>query len=221
MAARDRIPAYLVTPASGAGRGIVVIHDAWGLGDFVRDGCDRLAREGFVALAPDLLRGCEPRDLAAAEKLAAELDADAVVAGLESAIAELYNQPETVGPSIGALGFGLGGSLALLLAARQRRIGAVVDIGGPGLERELESELARVRAPVMAVLAGDSATPGAASAAERLRAGLASAGVRASVELRAGVGDGYMDDTRLDAYDAAAAAETWGALLAFFRSELA
>jgi hypothetical protein len=45
--------------------------------------------------------------------------------------------------------------------------------------------------------------------------------VSASVEVKAGVRNGYMNDARLDVHDAIAAAETWDALLAFFRSELA
>jgi hypothetical protein len=48
---------YLAKPASDVGCGIVVIHDEWGLTEFIRDVCDRLARAGFVALAPDLFRG--------------------------------------------------------------------------------------------------------------------------------------------------------------------
>jgi dienelactone hydrolase len=53
-----------------------------------------------------------------------------------------------------------------------------------------------------------------------LKSGLERAGVSASVEVRAGVRSGYMNDARLDVHDAAAAADSWDALLAFFRSEL-
>ncbi len=48
---------YLAKPAGGTGPGLVVIQEWWGLVDHVRDVCDRFAREGFVALAPDLYRG--------------------------------------------------------------------------------------------------------------------------------------------------------------------
>ena len=59
------------------------------------------------------------------------------------------------------------------------------------------------------------------STVRAFESGLQSAGVSASVEVRAGVRNGYMNDARLDVFDAVAAAETWDALLAFFRSELA
>jgi len=49
--------AYVATPASGQGPGVVVLQEWWGLVPQIRDVCDRLARSGFVALAPDLYRG--------------------------------------------------------------------------------------------------------------------------------------------------------------------
>lgn len=51
------IPHYLALPRSGAGPGVVVLHSWWGLDPFFRKLCDRFAREGFVALAPDLYSG--------------------------------------------------------------------------------------------------------------------------------------------------------------------
>jgi carboxymethylenebutenolidase len=203
---------------SNVGCGIVVIHDEWGLTEFIRDVCDRLARAGFVALAPDLFHGRIAEDPIAAEQLSKELELDGADADLEAAVAELYNQNETAGSKVGVLGFGLGGSLALLLSSRHRRIGAVVDLYGTRLE--VVGELERVSAPVLAVLAGGDES-GAESAVASLKSGLERAGVNASVEVRAGVRSGYMNDARLDVHDAAAAADSWDALLAFFRSELA
>ena len=75
----DEVPAYLAQPASGRGRGILVIHENWGLTDATRDVCDRLARAGFVALAPDLFRGRSAEDRGAAQQLAKELDAQRMI----------------------------------------------------------------------------------------------------------------------------------------------
>ena len=209
---------YLAKPKSDAGHGIVVIHDEWGLTEFVRDVCDRLARAGFVALAPDLFRGRFAENSTDASRLLQEFELEGVDLDLESAVEELYNQSATAGSKVGALGFGLGGSLALLLSSRHRRIGAVVDLYGTRLD--VVDELERVAAPVLAVLAGNDAS-GAESVVSRLKSGLERAGVNASIEVRAGLRSGYMDDARLDVHDAAAAADSWDALLAFFRSELA
>ena len=210
--------AYLAKPASELGCGIVVIHDEWGLTEFIRDVCDRLARAGFVALAPDLFHGRIADDQAAAGQLSKELDMDCADADLESAVAELFNQHATAGSKVGALGFGLGGSLALLLSSRHRRIGAAVDLYGA--QPELLPELERVAAPVLAIFAGEDESV-SESSVEAFKSGLQRAGVRASVEIKAGVRNGYMNDARLDVHDAIAAADTWDALLSFFRAELA
>ncbi len=210
--------AYLAKPASELGCGIVVIHDEWGLTEFIRDVCDRLARAGFVALAPDLFQGRIADDPVIAEQLSKELELDCADADLESAVAELFNQHATAGSKIGALGLGLGGSLALFLSSRHRRIGAAVDLYGA--QPELLPELERVAAPVLAIFAGEDESV-SDSTVSAFESGLQRAGVSASVEVRAGVRNGYMNDARLDVYDAIAAADTWDALLAFFRSELA
>jgi carboxymethylenebutenolidase len=210
------VSAYLAKPAANVGRGIVVISDEWGLTDFIRDVCDRLAREGFVALAPDLFQGRTAEDVDAAERLSKEVDLDVVDADLESAVAELFNQDATAGSKVGVIGFALGGSLALRLSSRQRRIGAVVDLDGDRLERV--EELERVAAPVLAVLAGaDEAASESARAILQSRLEQANA----TIEVRGGVRGGYMNDTRPDVHDAVAAAATWDALLAFFHSQLA
>ena len=209
---------YLAKPASDIGCGIVVIHDEWGLTEFIRDACDRLARAGFVALAPDLFQGRIADDQGTAEQLSKELDRDCADEDLESAVAELFNQRATVGSKVGALGFGLGGSLALFLSSRHRRIGAAVDLYGT--QPEFLPELERVAAPVLAIFAGEEELV-SESTVSAFESGLQRAGVSASIEIKAGVRNGYMNDARLDVHDAIAAADTWDALLAFFRSELA
>ena len=52
---------YLATPQSGRGPGVVVVQEYWGLVGHVKNVCERLAREGLVALAPDLFHGKEAK----------------------------------------------------------------------------------------------------------------------------------------------------------------
>src|SRR3989304_5774974 len=67
---------YLAKPASGSGPGVVVIQEWWGLNDNIRDICDRLANEGFVALAPDLFHGKSTSEPDEAGKLMMSLKMD-------------------------------------------------------------------------------------------------------------------------------------------------
>ena len=53
----NRGKGYLAVPNSGAGPGVVVLQEWWGLVDHIKDVADRFAAEGFVALAPDLYHG--------------------------------------------------------------------------------------------------------------------------------------------------------------------
>src|SRR4029453_17333308 len=55
----DVVPAYISLPPSDSGPGVVVIQEWWGLGPHIRNVTDRLAAQGFVAVAPDLYRGKE------------------------------------------------------------------------------------------------------------------------------------------------------------------
>jgi carboxymethylenebutenolidase len=216
--AANAISAYLARPPSGRGRGVLVIHENWGLTDATREVCDRLARAGFVALAPDLFRGSNATDRAAAQRLAQELDIDRAAADLDAAVRELFNQNATDGPSVGALGLCIGGPLALLVGSRNRRIGAVVSFYGAN--SAIETDFESLDAPVLAIFAGDDDSI-AEPTVRSLEADLKRADVRASVQIRAGVQHGYMDDTRPDVFDAVAASEGWDALVAFFRAELA
>src|SRR6185312_16931646 len=67
-------PGYLAKPESGAGPGVVVLHEWWGLTEPFRDVCDKLAEAGFVALAPDLYRGKTTDSVEEAEAWSAALD---------------------------------------------------------------------------------------------------------------------------------------------------
>ncbi len=67
---------YLATPESGKGRPVLVLHAWWGLNPFFKQFCDRLAREGFVVLAPDLFQGAVATTIAEAERISSRFEVD-------------------------------------------------------------------------------------------------------------------------------------------------
>src|SRR5436305_14793466 len=76
---------YLATPASGSGPGVIVIQEWWGLTDHIADVSDRLAAEGFVALAPDLFGGKVAHDADEAMTLLTALPVDRAARDLSGA----------------------------------------------------------------------------------------------------------------------------------------
>ena len=208
---------YLAEPEGRSGRGVIVIQEWWGLVDHVRDVCDRLAREGFVALAPDLYRGDATSDPDEAGRLMLDLEIPRAARDLDAAVGTLLGTDTVDGPKVGAVGFCMGGQLALAAATTNPRIGAVVDFYGvhPNVTLDLEG----LEAPVLGVFAElDEFVP--PEAARRLETELREAGKRSDFTIHPGVRHAFFNDTRPDVFDASAAARAWADTLAFLRAEL-
>jgi carboxymethylenebutenolidase len=213
----ERVRAYLALPPRGSGPGVLVLQEWWGLVDHIRDVCDRLARAGFVALAPDLYRGETATDPDAAGRLMLELELPRAARDLDGAVAALLGETATAGGTVGVVGFCMGGQLALLASTRNRRIGAVVDCYG--IHPNVKLDLSKLEAPVLGIFAErDEFVP--PEAVRKLEAGLRAAGKRCSFTLFPGVGHAFLNDSRPDAYDAAAAERAWGMIVSFLRAEL-
>jgi carboxymethylenebutenolidase len=214
----ERARGYVAAPAGGRGPGVLVIQEWWGLVDHVRDVCDRLAREGFVALAPDLYRGETAADPDRAGRLMMGLEIPRAARDLDGAVRALLAEPATEGARVGAIGFCMGGQLALFAATRNPQIGAVVDFYG--VHPKVTLDLSGLRAAVLGIFAErDSFVP--PEAARKLEADLRAAGVRARSVVYPGVDHAFMNDTRPDVYHADTAARAWGETLSFLRAELA
>ncbi len=147
--------AYLATPKSGRGPGIVVIQEIFGVNAGIRAIADRLAAQGFTALAPDLFWRIEPNiqitDKTEAEwKRAIELyqtfDKDKGMTDIRSTIAALRAHPASTG-KVGAVGYCLGGLLAYLCATRTDA-DAAVGYYGVGIDGLL-GEAKNIKKPLM------------------------------------------------------------------------
>ena len=212
----DSVRAYLSLPPSGRGRGVLVIQEWWGLVDQIRDVCDRLAREGFVALAPDLYRGESTADPDEAGRLMMGLEIPRAARDLDGAVAALLGHDAVEGSRVGAIGFCMGGQLALFAATRNPRIGAVVDFYG--IHPNVTLDLSKLEAAVLGIFGEkDEFIP--VEAVRKLEADLRSAGKRAAFKMFADVGHAFVKSTTYE--NDGAAGEAWDEVVAFLDGVLA
>src|SRR5688572_20493043 len=113
--------AYFV---DGNGPGVLVLHAWWGLKPFFKEFCDRLAKEGFTVLAPDLRNGEVAQTIDEAKALMEKSDGQLVGDTVMAAKDYLRNK---VKGKIGVVGFSMGGAWALILASNNAdEVGATV-----------------------------------------------------------------------------------------------
>lgn len=209
--------AYLSVPASGRGPGIVVLQEWWGLVPQIRDVCDRLARAGFVALAPDLYRGTSTTDPDEAGRLMMELEIERAGRDLVRAVDALRRRPETEGAKVGVIGFCMGGKLALHTACLCPEIAAVVDCYG--VHPNVAPDYSACRAKVFGVFAENDDFI-SASDVGALTSTLEEAGVDARIKTYLGVQHAFLNEARPEVYDAEAAARAWQEIDNFLSAEL-
>ncbi len=207
---------YLALPRSGMGAGVLVLHAWWGLNDFMREFCDRLAQQGFVALAPDMFSGKIARTVEEAKQLVSQPNQEEVVPPiLLSAVEELRKHPAVSGNGLGIVGFSFGGSWALWLASHQpEAIRAVTIFYSTG-----ESDFQQSKAAFLGhFAAADPFEP--EGGVRELEKSLKSASRPATFYTYPGTGHWFFEKDRPEAYQAEAARLAWERTLAFLKGSL-
>ena len=208
---------YLAMPAAGSGPGVIVIQEWWGLVPHIKDICDRLASEGFVALAPDLFHGETTTEPDEAGKLMMGMNIDQAAKDMSGAVDYLAGHDASTGGKVGCVGFCVGGGLSLYLASLKPEIGACVVYYGvlPGAQLDFAS----IQAPVLGHYAENDnfASP---TAARELEGNLKSLGKEAEFHIYPDTEHAFFNDSRADVYDADAAKLSWERTLPFFREHL-
>lgn len=206
---------YLAKPASGSGPGVVVIQEWWGLVDHIKELCDRLAAEGFVALAPDLYHGSVAREPSEAQKLMMQLNLDQAAKDMQGAVAALKSNGAT-GQKVGTVGFCMGGLLALYAATLSADVGACVNFYGVG---RAQPDMSKLQGPVL-IFGGDQDRGANPDALGQTQQAIQAAGQKADLTIYPGAGHAFMNDTRPDAYNADAAKDAWPKMVAHFKGNL-
>jgi len=211
---------YLATPASGSGPGVLVIQEWWGLIDQIKGVCDRLADLGFLALAPDLYDGrvvpLEEPDEAA--KTMMSLQFSGAADDLSGAVDALLQR--TGRPTIGVVGFCMGGGLALFLASsRPDAVAAVVPCYGVLPWEEAHPDYTALNAAVQIHCAGkdDFFTP---AAAEELVGVLSTLEKDVELHLYPESQHAFFNEDRPEVFDADASKLLWERTLRFLKEQL-
>lgn len=209
---------FLALPEGpGPHRAVIVIQEWWGVDEHIADVTRRFAAEGYVALAPDLYHGAVTAEPDEARKLVMQMQITEATKEMAGAAAYLAGRDDVAPKRVGAIGFCVGGSLALLLAANSPHVGAVASFYGG---RELpEEQLRRIGAPVLAIFgAEDQGIPPERHAA--LDRVLNDMGLKHTIYVYPGAPHAFFNDTRPEVYRPLAAQDAWARTLAWFDSYL-
>ena len=211
-------PGYLAAPASGHGPATIVLQEWWGVDDHVRSICDRLADDGFFALAPDLYRGETTTQPSEAEQKMMAMSMDQAEQDMCGAAQYLLALPGVEGDGVASVGFCLGGGLSIWAAATCPEVKAAVSYyyvmphGKP--------DFSAIDGPVLGHFGtADEFVP--VEAAQALEHELSDAGVDVSFNYYDGAGHAFFNDTnRLGTYDAEQATLSWERTVSFLRDAL-
>jgi carboxymethylenebutenolidase len=218
-----KVVTWVVYPERKDKAGVVlVIHEIFGLTDWVRGVADQLAKEGFIALAPDLLSGMGPNgggtdSLGAdATKAIRNLTPAETNVRLDAVRAYALKLPAANG-KVGSVGFCWGGTASFAYAAAQPALNAAAVYYGTS--PEAPGDYAKIAAPIAGFFGGDDARvdatiPRAEDAMKKL-------GKRFTANVYDGAGHGFLrQQTGRDGANARAAAQAWPATVAFLRESL-
>ncbi len=206
---------YLAVPTSGKGKPVLVLHAWWGLTQFIKEFCDRLAQKGFVALAPDLYHGEVAATIEEADELSSKLEQALVAKEIFHAAGQLRSSSGMNTNGIGVVGFSLGGFLALWLASQRfNPVVATVAFYATGNDDYAMSHSAFQ----FHLAVTDPYEPPAN--VEQLQNSLRAAGKAAEFYTYPGTTHWFFESDRPDAYNADAAQLAWDRTVEFLQAHI-
>jgi carboxymethylenebutenolidase len=214
----EMVNGFLALP-SGEGKhpAIVVIHEWWGLNDWVKEQAEKLADQGYVALAVDLYRGKVATDPEAAHELYRGLPQDRAVRDLKAAFDYLAARPDVNPDRIGSVGWCMGGGYSLLLAENEPKLAAcVVNYGAMPTD---SVAIQSIHAPLLGNFGADDQgiVPSDVRAFEKA---MKAAGKDIDVKIYDGAGHGFENPNNKTGFRKDAAENAWERTQTFFAAHL-
>ena len=215
---RDSIRAYVAYPERKTkAPAVIVIHEIFGLTDWEPKVADRLAKEGFIAILPDLLSsryGITPADPDSGRKLVAQLEPQRVTADLDAVYAYVNGLPAVAKDQIGTIGFCWGGGQSFRYATTNPKLRAAVVAYGPAPDT---ADLKKIQAPVLGIYGENDERINASL--PMVSAEMQSAGKTFTSEVYPGTGHGFLKPGRQGS-DGPQVEKAWARILEFYRARL-
>jgi carboxymethylenebutenolidase len=215
------VRAFVAAPQTKERRpAIIVVQEWWGLSEHIKDVACRYAKEGYVAIAPDLysrLGNALTTDPGEAGKLMNTLQQEDGLKDLNATVTYLKSVPEVDAARIGVTGFCMGGSYALMLPCVNKDIKAAAPFYGqvPNPDAPLE----QLSAPVLYFYGEDDGWITKADV-QRLGAGLKKYNKSGEIKTYSGAPHAFFRDTDKTVYRPEAAKDAWARATAFFKQHL-
>ena len=216
-AATGDMRAYMARPKTGAKfASVIVIHENRGLVPHIQDVTRKMAREGFLAIAPDALSpvGGTPDDISNVGELFKKLNGEETTKNFVAAVKYLKTHPNSTG-KVGCTGFCWGGAMTNQVAVNSPDLDAAVPYYGrqPSVE-----DVAKIKAPVMAHYAENDA--GINAGIQAFEEALKKNKKEYQIFTYPGTGHGFNNDTNPGRFHEEAAKLAWGRTVGFFKEKL-
>jgi carboxymethylenebutenolidase len=204
-------------PTSGKGPAVVVIQEWWGLVPHIEDLVERFAREGFLAIAPDLYHGKTTKSPDEAGKLLMELDVERAEREIAGAGQYLLQRPECSSKTYGVVGFCMGGALAQYTGAKETKVSATVSFYG-GFKK-VPIDWRNLRGPIL-LICGEKDKGVPPEICRKTEQELKKLGKKVELQIYPNADHAFFNDTRPEVYNKEAAADAWRRTVASFKANV-
>jgi carboxymethylenebutenolidase len=214
----ETVSGFLATPGTpGKHPAVVVIHEWWGLNDWVKEQTQKFADQGYVALAVDLYRGKTATSPDEAHELMRGVPDDRGMRDLEAAFAYLASRPDVNAAKIGSVGWCMGGGWSIKFAVNEPKLAACIVNYGP-LPTDA-ANIARIKAPVLGNFgANDRGIP--PDSVRAFETAMKADGKATDIKIYDGAGHAFENPNNTAGYRPEAAKDAWERMVAFFRAHL-
>ena len=214
----DKVQAVLYTPeGKGPFPAIIVIHEWWGLNDWVKEQASKLADQGYAALAIDLYRGKVATTPDMAHEIMRGVPKDRAVRDLQAAFDFLKAQPNVKPDRIGSIGWCMGGGYSLDVALTEPTLAAtVINYGSLATD---PAALKKINAPILGLFGAQDhgITP---DDVHKFESSLKQMGKQVDVTIYPDAGHGFENPNNKDGYRPADTADAWRRTTDFLASTL-